>query len=152
MFFFPTEKFLLVFFVSSWWVKWQEWCLQSFVRLSLFLGKLLQLDLDLDLTTKAEWTLPYCGGFLVGDKTDFLFTARWSLTQSPSPRGFTCGRGCARWLFLFNSISGMDLLQGSAGIDDFPIWVQLIPRFLFCPLPISSHIDSILQGHLQCDL
>ena len=72
MFFFPTEKFLLVFFVSSWWVKWQEWCLQSFVRLSLFLGKLLQLDLDLDLTTKAEWTLPYCGGFLVGDKTDFF--------------------------------------------------------------------------------
>ena len=56
----------------------------------------------------------------------------------------------------FKSISDVDILQGSAGIDDFPIWVQLIPRFLFRPLPISSHmavdIDSILQGDLQCDL
>ena len=92
------------------------------------------------------------GGSLLTKKNYLLFTARWSLTQSPSPRGFTCGRGCARWLFPFNSISGMDLLQGSAGIDDFPIWVQLIPRFLFRPLPIYSHIDSISQGHLQCDL
>ena len=38
--------------------------------------------------------------------------------------------------FLFTSFS--HLLQGSAGIDDFPIWVQLIPRFIFLQTLLTS--------------
>merc|ERR1719341_2358449 len=46
-----------------------------------------------------------------------LLPARWSLTPSPSPRGFTCGRGCARAaLASMASPSGFNLFPGSSSM------------------------------------
>jgi len=52
-------------------------------------------------------------------------------------------QGC----FLFASFS--HLLQGSAGIDDFPIWVQLIPRVIFNVICSKMRVDYITRESLR---
>jgi len=45
--------------------------------------------------------------------------------------------------------SSSHLLQGSAGIDDFPIWVQLIPRVIFNVICSKMRVDYITRESLR---
>merc|ERR1712037_272721 len=50
----------------------------------------------------------------------------------------------ARWLHMWAR-----MCKGSAGIDDFPIWVQLIPRVIFNVIWSKMRVDYITRESLR---
>jgi len=75
--------------------------------------------------------------------TEGLENRTWE--EALAPRKLTPSRVTLQaWLNLWGR-----LCQGSAGIDDFPIWVQLIPKILFNAITASDGNNIITRDSLR---